>query len=293
MIDTLQWPHGAPDGPGARLYRKPLEICRVSPRWEDATSPRETARFIAVRKRRIEDEIGRMGLRLRVAGLQDLDALHRFHLERFRPTPARTINAYELYRILLYGRALVLEPRGGGEVLGYDLASEYGGDGETTQGTAGIAVHASLAGRNLAALLVTWSALCGMEAGAATRRGIVSPRNYASLATLLNHVGAVCDGFHREFANWGEPRFSHCCPLTPGGLSNNGIDPRKLAAFLADARPGLDYELVSCDDDAGIAGLYRETDFRVAALLKPESAGASPGLVALPARRLGIPVPGR
>lgn len=279
----------APPGEPAsrRPYRKPLEICAVSSRWENATGPREVARFIAFRKRQIDHELGRLGLRIRAAVLEDTPALWNLYLERLRPTPARRINGFELYRIVRFGGALVLETRQGGEIVGLELASEYGGGGDRTVSSAGVAVHPALAGHNLGALLLTSSSLCGMQSGATTRRGIVHPRNYASLANAINHFGSFCDGFHREFLDWGEPRFTLCCPLTPGGLANNRIDPRKLAAFLAEARPGVDYEIVSCDDVDGIDHLYRDTGFRVAALLKAES-GAGPRLVALPASRLGI-----
>jgi hypothetical protein len=289
---ALERDSGARPAP-SRPYRKPLEICAVSLRWEAATASHEAARFVAFRKRQIDHELGRLGLRIRAAVLEDIPALWNLYLERLRPTPARRINGFELYRIIRFGGALVLETRQGGEIVGLELASEYGGGGERTVSSAGVAVHPSLAGHNLGALLLTSSCLCGMQSGATTRRGIVHPRNYASLANAINHMGSLCDGFHREFLDWGEPRFTLCCPLTPGGLANNRIDPRKLAAFLAEGSPGVDYEIVNGDDLDGIDHLYRETPFRVAALLKPERDGASPRLVALPASRLGIPFSGR
>lgn len=293
MIAPSERPPAAlEESASCRLYRKPLEICAVSWRWESATTPGEAARFVAFRKRQIDHELGRLGLRVRAAVLEDIPALRDLYLERLRPTPARRINGFELYRLVRFGGALVLETRQGGEIVGLELASEYGGGGDRTVSSAGVAVHPALAGHNLGALLLTSSSLCGMQSGATARRGIVHPCNYASLANAINHFGSLCDGFYREFLDWGEPRFTLCCPLTPGGLTNNRVDPRKLASFLADARPGVDYELVSCDDVDGIDRLYRETDFRVAALLKPEG-GAGPRLVALPASRLGIPLSGR
>jgi hypothetical protein len=84
------------------------------------------------------------------------------------------------------------------------------------------------------------------------------------------------------FGNWEEPRFMHACRLTPAGLSNNRIDPGKLEAFLATAREGRDYRLVGCADDAGLESLYRDTPFRVAAILPPRLHGNGSTLLAVP-----------
>jgi len=261
-------------------YQKPHEICAVSPRWDGEASSRWAGRYTAVRKRRIELAVARLGLRLHTPGPQDLDAILRFALS-FGTPAVRALSAYDLYRVLRCGRPLVL--RGpGGEILGYDLTALYSDGEETTLATCGYAVSPALAGHNLGAKLVTYSALRALEAGATVRRGIVSPRNVKSLATLLNHLGCVCDGFVSTFGNWEEPRFMHACRLTPAGLSNNRIDPAKLEVFLATAREGRDYRLVGCADDAGLERLYRDTPFRVAAILPPRLHGDGSTLLAVP-----------
>jgi hypothetical protein len=249
------------------LYQKPREICAFSRRWDEEPPPAEVSRYVEVRKRRIEMEVARLGVRLHTPGPRDLDAILRFSLSFGNPA-VRALSAYDLYRVLRCGRPLVLLGPGG-EILGYDLTAEYSDGEEKTLATCGYAVSPALAGHNLGAKMVTYSALRGLAAGASVRRGIVSPRNIKSLATLLNHLGCVCDGFVREFGNWGEPRFTHACRLTPAGLSNNRIDPRKLAAFLATAEEGTEYRLLRPGDDAGLQRLYRDTPFRVAAILPP------------------------
>jgi hypothetical protein len=270
------------------LYQKPRGICAFSSHRDSHPDARpsheEVSRYAAVRKRRIELDAARLGVRLHTPGPEDFDAILRFALSLGAPV-VRALNAYDLYRVLRCGRPLVLLGPGG-EILGYDLTADYSNGEETTLVTCGIAVSPALAGHNLAAKLVTYSALRALEAGATVRRGIVSPRNVKSLATLLNHLGSVCDGFVREFGNWGEPRFTHACRLTPAGLSNNRIDPRKIGVFLATAEEGEDYRLVGTEDDAGLERLYRDTPFRVAAILPP---GLEPGLKSN-ATLLAVPV---
>jgi hypothetical protein len=268
-----------------RAYRKPPEICRCFPAWEGLAEPRDVARFSARRRRVLEWRILALGFRLRRARLEDLPALHKLELECFRPpVPERTINAYELYRILQFGHPVVLE-RPDGEIVGFDLAEDFDGP-QKTAGSAGYTVHPGIAGRRLGSMMLTWSLLRAMAAGATTRRGIVNPRNLASLSVLLNTVGGVCDGFFPRFADWGEPRFTHCTPLTPGGLTNNRIDPRRAAAFLAAGREGVDYRTVDCQDYEALGPMYGESPFRVIALLKT---GPRPRFLAIPRSRLGFP----
>jgi hypothetical protein len=260
-------------------WQKPREICEhraLPPAW----SAEEVSRYVALGKRRIEMEVARCGVRLHTPGPEHLDAILRFAAGMGTP-PLRALNAYELHRVLCFGRPLVLLGPGG-EILGYDLTFDSSGDGERTLATCGYAVAPALAGHNLGAKMITYSALRGMEAGAVARRGIVSPRNAKSLATLLNHLGAVCDGFLPAFGNWGEPRFTHACRLTPAGLSGNRIDPRRVAAFLATARQGSDYLLVDGGDSRGLERIYRDTPFRVAAVLSHSAADAGPCLLAVP-----------
>jgi hypothetical protein len=279
MLASMSTPSAPALPPGALAaaepYRKPRALC------DPHAFTGDLSRYIALGKRRIEMEVARLGLRMHTPGPEELDAILRFAGGMGTPL-LRALNAYEVYRALCFGRPLLLLGPGG-EILGYDLTFDSSGDcsGEKTLATCGYAVSPALAGHNLGAKMITYSGLCAMAAGTAVRRGIVSPRNMKSLATMLNHVGAVCDGFLPGFGNWGEPRFTHACRLTPAGLSGNRIDPRRVAAFLATARQGTDYLLVDGADSRGLERIYRETPFRVAAVL-PQSSDGGRRLLAVP-----------
>jgi hypothetical protein len=271
-------------------YRKPRGLCHWSPNLENACDSRDQARFVATCRAKIERDLGRAGLRLRSATLADLPAIRRFQIERFQPIPSRILNAYELYRILWFGTALVLVDAGG-ELMGYDLITyDLDPDQQQTQGSAGIAVHASLAGRRIASMMAWSSALRAMTAGVRVRRGIVHPANYGSLTTFLNHTGGLCDGFQREFADWG-PRFLHREALTPGGLANNRLDPARVIPFLARLREGTDYQLVDGADLDRIEHLYLATDLRVMAVVKAGMVARETRLLALSCSLLTRPLP--
>ena len=278
------------DSSMAADYRKPRGLCHWSPNLENACDPRDQARFVATCRAKIERDLGRVGLRLRSATLADLPAIRRFQIERFQPIPSRILNAYELYRILWFGTALVLVDAAG-ELMGYDLITyDLDPDQQQTQGSAGIAVHASLAGRRIASMMAWFSALRGMTAGVRVRRGIVHPANYGSLTTFLNHTGGLCDGFQREFADWG-PRFLHREALTPGGLANNRLDPARVIPFLAGLREGTEYQLVDGADLHRIEHLYLATDLRVMAVLKAGMVARETRLLALSCSLLTRPLP--
>jgi hypothetical protein len=261
-------------------FRKPRGLCRWSPNLEIRCDSRGLARFVATCRAKIERDLDRQGLQVRSATLADLPAIRRFQIERFQPIPSRILNAYELYRILWFGTALVLVDAAG-ELMGYDLITyDLDPHQRKTQGSAGIGVHASLAGRRIASMMAWYSAARAMTAGVRVRRGIVHPSNYGSLTTFLNHTGGLCDGFQREFADWG-PRFLHREALTPGGLANNRLDPERVIPFLTQLREGTDYHLVGGADLDLIEHLYQATDLRVMAVLKAGMVARETRLLAL------------
>lgn len=277
----------APPGAGGErsaptIYRKPPEICRPADR---AATGAESFTAEA-----IERSVARLGLRLRDAVPDDLDRLLRIQKEWFRPPPARRINAYELHRLVGFGRVALLETAAG-EIVGFDLAADYAGE-PGTAGSAGLAVDPAYTGRGLGTLLMRHSMLRSMAAGAAARRGIVHPENLPSLVTLLNHLGAVCDGFFRRFGDWGQPRLTHCCHLRPEVLREDRVDRGRLTHFLCSGRRGEDYRLLLPRDEDALDLLYRQGRFLVAAVVPPACGVPEAALLALPRERLTREAPG-
>lgn len=269
---------GGPGGerPAPTIYRKPPEICR--PAGRDAAGAESCT------PEAIERSVARLGLRLRDAVPEDLDRLLRLQDRWFRPSPARRINAYELHRLIRFGRPALLETAAG-EIVGFDLAADYAGE-PPTAGSAGLAVDPAFAGHALGTLLLRHSMLRSMAAGVAARRGIVHPENLPSLVTLLNHLGSVCDGFYRRFGDWGQPRLTHCCHLRPEVLSEDRVDRGRLARFLRAGRHGEDYLLLAPGDEDALDLLYRQGRFLVAAVVPPACGVPETALLALPRERL-------
>ncbi len=257
---------------------KPPEIC-VDERH--ITSPID--RFVAEKIPEIEDQLAAQGCSLRPARLGDLPDIQALQRSSTKRPPARLLSDQSLFRILRFGRPLVVE-NSAGTLVGYYLAIDYNND-EKTAASAGLAVHESHAGRELGALVCRYSALRSMAAGARVQRVILDPRNLASLTIFLNKIGGHLDRFYRRFATLDDSRFTFRCPLTPEGLAHNRIDLTKLARFVQSAVPAADYRLLACDDDEAIERTYRETTFRIVALAPAGLLSPQPRLLALPAEQ--------
>lgn len=255
---------GAPPGPGARS--EPAAA---------AGRPSVAAELAA-----LERVAAGHGVALRPGRAGDLAPILEFSRRWLDLPPARRRNGYDVYRILQYGQASILER--GGELVAYDLAVSYAGN-PPVSGTAGVAVHPAWKGRGLGTALVRYSMARALAAGAAFRRGIVSPRNVSSLTLHLNHLGFVCDRFHPSFADWGESRLTLRRALAFETLRPDPLDPGLLASFLAGAEDGADYLLLDPADDSALAEVYAAGGFQVAAVVPGRAGGAR--LLALPVER--------
>jgi hypothetical protein len=267
-----------------RFYRKPEAICRYDQKWEEITSPEDVSRFLESQKIEIEKSISELGLSLRLGTVEDLDDIDRLHHDCYPPDTVTLEDPYVLFRIVNYGYCVtVRNPKG--RMVGCHLGIDFNNQEKTSYGIRGT-VHEDYRGSKLGALIAIYSALLAMERKAAVRRALVSPMNYAALFNNLNHMGHMCDGFYTRLKGFGI-RLTICLPLTPGGIKNNRIDLDKTESFIKSHKPGHDYLLISPEDTNEIDRLYRETPFRVAAVLKEGYSGGH--LLALPNDRLGIP----
>jgi hypothetical protein len=272
-----------------RRYRKPKEICRYSEAWERITDVDDVRAFIASSKRDIEERISRLGFRLKMATVRDMEGILDLHERCFPPGAATLENPYVLHRILNYGYAPAIEGTNG-RILGCNICVGYDDPDRTAYGVR-ITVDPAVAGHNLGAELVNYSCLIGMERGAGIRRGLLAPTNYGSASNFLNYVGYVCESFHPELPGFG-PRFVVALPLSPGGVMNNRIDLEKARDFVLSHEENRDFLLLDAEDLEGIVRTYRGPDFRIAAFFKKGPFADTNRFLALRADVLGFPPAG-
>jgi hypothetical protein len=266
------------------LYRKPPEICRISPDLELISEPEEIHDFVRRAVRNMDQRVASMGLRFCMAGYEDIEALDRFQRDCFPPETPTLETLYELYRIVMYGHAL-LGVTAEGEIAAAYTEITYNDPDKTSWGVR-VGVKPAYNGRNLGAMMATYTALVAMEKGAYIRRAFMSPENFGSVFNVLNHVGYLCDAFYRALPGFGI-RFRIALPLTPAGLRNNRVDPARAAHFVATHEEGRDYLLLDPRDTDRLEYCYAHTGFRVAACLNTAKAG--PRFLAFPKDRLGLP----
>ena len=269
-----------------KLFRKPEFICRVEPDLEAMAEPRQINRFAEQAQKEIVETIEGYGLKLRMAGIQDMDLITDL-LHRCFPADTPSLeNQYSLHLILTYGYAAVLESPNG-RLEGCNICAGYDDPDRTAFGIR-VAVDRSAGGRNLGALLVSYTSLEGMKRGARLRRGFLSPANFGSASNFLNHVGYICESYYPDLPSFG-PRFVVVLPLTPAGVINNKIDKSKLLDFIKAGTPDKDYRLIDYDDLDGILECYRDTEFRAAAFVKQGEVGDKHQFLAIPRRHLNFP----
>jgi hypothetical protein len=274
------------NSPMTRHCRKPDLICKILPDLERLSESGEIAHFAEVEKKSIEKRISALGLKLRLATRQDIDAIQEFQARRF-PKGTLLEDAYVLFRIIRFGYAPLIESVDG-RIVACNLCEGYDDSDRTLWGIRN-SVDPSVSGANLAAELANYSNFIGIQRGSRFRRAFVAPSNLASVANLLNHVGFIAESLDLNVPGHHGPRFVLVMPLTPAGVKNNRIDLEKMRRFMDTHRAGRDYVTLAASDLDGLVGMYSRTSFRVVAFLKADQDRGEHAFFALPADSLGLP----
>ena len=268
----------------APTYRKPEAICDVEPGIEHLVSPEQIALSVRSQKEKIEQKIAALGLRLRFATRDDIDAISELQLKSFPPGTTLE-DPYVLFRIVTYGYAPILETADG-RIVACNICEGYD-DPERTAWGIRITVDPSVSQHNLGADLATYTCLVGIERGSRVRRAFLSPTNLRSAANILNYVGYTAENFDLNIPGHG-PRFVVTLQLTPAGIRNNRIDLDKARAFMNSHQVGRDFAVVACADVDGRTRMYRDTPFKVVGFLKASAHSQEPRFLALPESRLRV-----
>ena len=247
---------------------KPPELC-IKRYYTSEISDRKGAyALLGEEKNCIERRIENMGFTLRLGRHEDIWNIHERTCESFSKEAAQGISIYDLYRFIHHGYpALVLD--GDGKVLAYDLSISYQ-DPEKTSYEVAVAVDRKLSGHRLGALLSTYGAILGWERGSRVRKSSVHPLNVPSVKNLLNYAGFYAADFIPDFLGQMGPRLVLSLRLTLNNILNQEVSMGAVKQFVNTEKQNTAYRLIRCSAFGEIEQMYRETRFRIMALI-PES----------------------
>lgn len=276
-------PHGETHGKGP-LFQKPREICPPSEKviytlWDNQGD------FSKAWRKQIAQYISTYQLQIRLIKDSDTPRIQEFFSRRYAPAMAAEICSFDLFRIRNYGHGLILEDESGavqGTIfeIGYDTP-------EKTSYTIRLGIAKEYGGKNLGLHLMQYSCLIAMEHGSFVKRGIIQAENLTSLYINLNKVGWICDKYEPHIHGIGA--FFHIAlPLSTEGLTQNTICPEKVRAFIQQNKEGQEYRLLDCANLSRIEQMYKETNFKIVALLKPGWVSSKAKFLAIGADRLNL-----
>ena len=266
------------------LYQKPEAICL--PMDEGIMQLWGSQRNFSIEwRRQIRIYLNSYQLNIRLIVDKDTPQIQEFFSRRYSPAMASEICSFDLFRIRNFGHGLILEDQNEavqGTIfgIGYDTP-------EKTSYTIRLAVAEELAGKNLGLHLMLYSCLLAMEQGSLVKRGIIQADNLPSLYVNLNKVGWICDKFEPHINGLGA--FFHIAlPLDSSGLTRNIINFEGVKSFIQNKKSEVDYKLLDCKDLSKVEEMYRETDFKIVALLKGGLVSPKPEFLAIPAKHMGL-----
>lgn len=248
------------------LYRKPEALCKPIVNEIPTGFWRDTVHFARDWRDSISEMVETFGLNIRTISNEDTPAIIDFLNRRYPPELAKEICAFDLYRFKKYGHGVILHDKSG-QVKGNVFEVGYNTREETSY-TIRLAVDQDLKGQNLGYHIMMYSSLLAMEQGSKVKRGLIQFDNHQSLHINLNKVGWICTGFEPDIKGLGS-FFEIGLPLDLKSLTVNAVDLTQVETYLNSRQKGRDYRLIATHRMDEMIHLYRNTDFKVAAFLKP------------------------
>lgn len=224
--------------------------------------------FVAWAKKDIEKAFEVLSLKFRFATLSDIVKISDFQKKVFSPHTATLETAYELFRIIKFGYALLLESAEE-TIVGCYTTVHYGDKERNAYGIR-VGVSPLFAGHNVAVYLAKYATLLAFESGATVFRALMSPTNLRSASNVLNHIGYHCETYHRDLPAFGT-RFEIALPLNLDSLRATEIDFDKVKSFVKEQEMGNDFLLLRPTDIQAMESVYKEGHFKIIAFLKKEA----------------------
>lgn len=203
-------------------------------------------------------------LELLEAKQSDAEAIVKFRNARFT-TPNR-YTAYWMYHLTSFGNSVVLK-NSKEEIVGCFLEVSYA-DPKRTSYHVLVAVAEPYTGKHIAARLIQYVCLKALKVGSLVAKGTISPDNFGSLSSFVNHSGAVLTEYVEDFSGFG-PRFIFEIPLKIEGIMHQHIDKDLvLKLYEGEVKLKRDYRFISANDIDRVESVYKETNNRIIAVLK-------------------------
>ena len=266
------------------LFKKPSVLCQTITETLTVVDEESQQVFSDNQKKLIKLKLRKHGLIIRKARLADVGAVKKM-LDEIYTSNHRHYREYSLYETIRFGTASVIMLNSSNKAVGVSLSAGYG-DKEKTLFTSFTAVLKAYNGHNFGVDLSTYSSLMGMDAGRKIKRCTANPNNIATLINLLNYVGYIIDGFHRDLYVKGLHQYSLSLPLTPSGLFNNAINLTKVDDFMNTKIVNEDYKILDCSDLESIEAMYKTTDFMIVAILPKKFTKTKHQFLAVPRQAL-------
>ncbi len=214
----------------------------------------------------IENDIISKGLLFRIGRIDDIETLSAFQREIFHPHTATLESEYELYRIMKFGYALLIENTDK-KIVGCYTTVHYQGSNNKTGYGIRVSISPGIAGHNFAAKLARYATILAYENGCVNFSALMSPENFRSASNVLNHIGYYCTRFHKSLPSFGA-RFEITLPLSPKILGNMEVDTEKIVSFIKAHTINKDFLLLEPTDIDRMSYTYSSTDFRIIAFLR-------------------------
>jgi hypothetical protein len=216
-------------------------------------------------KTSIEEDITSEGLLFRLAELTDVEKISAFQKEIFHPHTETLENEYELFRIIKFGYALLIE-NVDKNILGCYTTINYSGLKGVAYGIR-VGISREIAGHNFAVKLAKYATVLAFEAGSKSFEALMSPTNFRSASNVLNHIGYYCKEFHRNLPSFGT-RFEISLPLDLKNLDHTKVSIGKVVHFIKTQAINKDYLLFEPSEIDRIEKIYSSTDFKIIAFLR-------------------------
>lgn len=217
-------------------------------------------------KESIENSINSTGFRFRKATINDIENISAFQRKTFYPHAATLETDYELFRIIEFGFALLIETIDN-EIVGCYTTMQYNYGSLKIGYGIRVSVSETISGGKIAVKLARYAMLLAFENDCVYFHALMSPSNFKSASNVLNHLGYTCTRYFENLPSFGS-RFEIRLWLSLETLNNSEIDIDKIISFTKLNVSGTDYLLINAVEIDEILHTYKFTDFMIIAFLK-------------------------
>jgi hypothetical protein len=248
-------------------YQKPTSICCEINNEEIHRLKLSDHDFSEVWMKEIENVITDSNYIFRLAENRDLVPLFDFIKSYARPGELEEVSTYDMYRFINYGYGLVIE-NSEHEIVGTIFEIGYD-NSERVSYSIRLVIHPSAGGHNFGQLLSEYTCLLALRRGSKVKTGIIDWDNAISIHIYVNKIGWILYDYFTDLPGIGTC-FKTMTPLTKDSLLRNRIDENKVRSFIKNSQIDQDYKIVPLSDKKTMANVFRDTNFKGVALLRPQ-----------------------